>query len=285
MNKIDKFFVREKVGAIIVDKNGSVTGIRPMVTAFYDAGIRNILVVTTKKNHIEMEKHLAKMGVTCLWENLTNEDQLFNFFKVGFNYLKDMCDLVFVTPMDSPIFLPETLEDMIASGAKICNPFNKGQIFHPLLIHKDVIENILDFDGDYGLKGAIDSSGFPRAYIETAKEPNHFNESKFKPSLRIRLTGENHFFGPGTEQLLKLIDKNKSVRIACMRMGISYSKGLKMIKIAENETRMTIVKRQQGGKNGGAAFLTDEGHSLLEKYQLLEWRCEEAMSKIFNEIF
>ncbi|MEG0919162.1 MAG: LysR family transcriptional regulator [Anaerovoracaceae bacterium] len=282
---LEKLFVREETGAIIVVKDNDISQLEKTILTFWESGIRNILVMTSESRHEKIEKSVAKKGVICISSGLKDEDEMFLYYKTGFEYLKSTCQWIFATPLVANHFTTNTLEQMLASGAKICNPFSHGTIYHPLLIHRDVIQPISQYDGDGGLREAIEHSGIPRAYVETENRIPIFDRPTFKPNLRVRLYNDQLFFGPGSAQLLKLIDKNKSVRVACEQMGISYSKGWKMLKLIEEETETTIVKRQQGGKNGGTAFLTEEGIFLLKKYDLFEYKCEEAMEQIFKEVF
>ncbi|WP_195269364.1 LysR family transcriptional regulator [Eubacterium sp. 1001713B170207_170306_E7] len=110
-------------------------------------------------------------------------------------------------------------------------------------------------------------------------------DAELHPALKLRLARERIFFGPGPAELLTQIRQTDSVRMACEQMGISYSKGWKMINTIEEELGYQVTKRQQGGRNGGSASLTPEGETLLAKYQELERRSQEAVGRIFDELF
>ncbi|WP_270506180.1 winged helix-turn-helix domain-containing protein [Eubacterium limosum] len=110
-------------------------------------------------------------------------------------------------------------------------------------------------------------------------------DAALHPALKLRLARERIFFGPGPAELLMQIKRTDSVRMACEKMGISYSKGWKMINTMEEELGYKVTKRQQGGRNGGSACLTPEGETLLAKYQELERRSREAVENIFQELF
>lgn len=116
------------------------------------------------------------------------------------------------------------------------------------------------------------------------REAQGFNAA-LHPALKLRLARERIFFGPGPAELLMQIKQTDSVRMACEQMGISYSKGWKMINTMEEELGYKVTKRQQGGRNGGSACLTPEGETLLAKYQELERRSREAVENIFQELF
>ena len=73
-------------------------------------------------------------------------------------------------------------------------------------------------------------------------------------SVRVKVTirKNNAFFGPGIAQLIRLIDELGSVKEACQSMGLSYSKGWFIINRAETELGYQLIRRNHGGRDGGA---------------------------------
>ncbi len=110
-------------------------------------------------------------------------------------------------------------------------------------------------------------------------------DRKIRPRIKVQLTGSEPFFGPGVRTLLEWIREEGSVRDACEKMGLSYSKGRKMLDRAEKELGYTIVERSPGGKNGGGARVSDEGLKLLEKYERFEKELTETAAEKYREIF
>ena len=110
-------------------------------------------------------------------------------------------------------------------------------------------------------------------------------DRKIRPRIKVQLTGSEPFFGPGVRTLLEWIREEGSVRDACEKMGLSYSKGRKMLDRAEKELGYTIVARSPGGKNGGGARVSDEGLKLLEKYERFEKELTETAAEKYREIF
>ncbi len=106
-----------------------------------------------------------------------------------------------------------------------------------------------------------------------------------RPLLRITLAKDEKFFGPGARQLLSLIESTGSVSLACQEMGMSYSKGWKILDRMEREMERPVIHRRHGGKNGGAAALTELGRELLERYCSYEMECERAASELFDKHF
>ena len=105
------------------------------------------------------------------------------------------------------------------------------------------------------------------------------------PAVKLMLAGEKPFFGPGTINLFLQIDRLGSVRGACEATGISYSKGWKMISRAEKALNCRLVDRQQGGKNGGAAALTDTCREVIRRYKDLEASVREYARAEYERIF
>lgn len=108
---------------------------------------------------------------------------------------------------------------------------------------------------------------------------------KIRPRLKVQLAGTEPFFGPGVRTLLECIREEGSVRDACEKMGLSYSKGRKMLERAEKELGYTIVERSPGGKNGGSARVSDDGIRLLLQYERFEKELTEAAEEKYREIF
>ena len=50
---------------------------------------------------------------------------------------------------------------------------------------------------------------------------------------------------------------------ACEKAGMSYSKGWSLIRTAEKELGRPVVERSPGGKSGGTAQVSLEGHMLM----------------------
>lgn len=105
-------------------------------------------------------------------------------------------------------------------------------------------------------------------------------------SAKIVLSEQDYnFFGPGVRDLLLDIESEGSVKAACEKMGLSYSKAWKMIRTVEKALQTEVVTRVQGGKSGGSAKLTEEGRQLLERYIRFENRCKQAIAEIYNQEF
>lgn len=113
-------------------------------------------------------------------------------------------------------------------------------------------------------------------FPKTINDNNHIE-------IRVRLTCDNFYFGPGAARLLELIEKGDSVREACKLMRMSYSKGWKILNIIKEETGFDAVIRHQGGQNGGNTILSEEGKLLLDSFRKIEKEIKDFANDKFEE--
>lgn len=272
--------------------------LRRMIYTFRRAGVEDVAVVTGYRAK-ETEKSLAKLGAVFLrcgdYENV----QMLDLAVKGFRYLKN-CERIFFCPADVPLFTENTLAMMLAQDAPVVIPVCGGRKGHPVLIDAGLTENIAEYKGERGLKGALDASGAEifllpvedDGVILRARSEDHFEElaatelqADIHPKVKLQLMRNEPFFGPGMMVLLKQIDVLGNVRDACEKAGMSYSKGWSLIRTAEKELGCSVVERSPGGKSGGMARVSSAGHRLMERYERLEREITEFAEKKYREIF
>ena len=107
----------------------------------------------------------------------------------------------------------------------------------------------------------------------------------FHPVVKIKVYNEELVFGPGLSMLLGHIKETGSMKEACSAMGMSYSKGWKIVNRAEKELEYALITRQHGGSRGGKCEITPKGAALIQPYEKLEKDVQEYTKKIFLEYF
>lgn len=282
-------------------KVGELTMAERVVTTFTQAGINDIVVVTGYRAE-EVEAELSRFGVAFVRNENYETTQMFESAVLGLEYLKDTCDRVLFTPVDIPFFSVQTVQALLNENEDILIPVYEGRQGHPLCINASIIPEILDYSGERGLKGAIDklrkhascrlvNVGDPGAVMDADTKEDYMmlkayhDAGLMRPLLRLRLARNKPFFGPGTVTLLRQIDRTGSLLEATKMMGISYSKGRRMVKDAEEELGYAIASSRPGGVNGGISTLTDEGRALLGKYEKFESAVWKETLRIYKEIF
>ena len=108
---------------------------------------------------------------------------------------------------------------------------------------------------------------------------------EWRPLVKLQIAGKGKFIGPGCRDLLLGIRECGSVRLACARMDMSYSKAWRILRTLETEAGFEALSRKQGGRNGGETSLTPEGDRLLERFLAYERECGQAVGDIFQRHF
>lgn len=280
-------------------KDGEMTMPERVVVNFQRAGVKDIVMITGYQAEA-VQKELQHFGITFLKNEAYETSELFDCAKMGLSYLKDRCDRILFCPADIPFFSDKTVKKMLACDGKLVIPVCKGKQGHPVLIHQSLIPDILKYQGKRGLKGALDALAIDPVWVpvqdegtvikpdteEECRRLAEFHNSRLmRPLIKVRIANQTPFFGPGTVTLLRQIERLGSVREACEKTGISYSKGWKMIRNAEEGLGYQIVERQPGGKNGGMAAVTNKGMQLIELFELYEKKVEQAAEEMFQDIF
>lgn len=103
--------------------------------------------------------------------------------------------------------------------------------------------------------------------------------------IKVRLEAEEIFFGPGTCELMEKIEETGSIHEACLLMGLSYSKGSKMIRRMEQQLGYCVMERRAGGAGGGGSLLTERGRWLLETYKKMEQEIRQEAERIYRNYF
>jgi len=104
---------------------------------------------------------------------------------------------------------------------------------------------------------------------------------RLRPRYKVWFeTEEGYVLGPGTFNLLKMIERKGSLRLAAESLGMSYRYAWGLLKKVERHIGRPILRTFKGGSHGGGgATLTEEGRWLLEEYS----KIMEAFSKISEE--
>lgn len=111
-----------------------------------------------------------------------------------------------------------------------------------------------------------------RASRAQEEEEGRAGEGKFY------LTDEagRRIFGPGPAELLEQVERTGSLRAAAGKMGLSYSKALKILHTAERGLAMPLVSTEAGGLGGGGSTITPQARALLAWFRQARRAVEET---------
>jgi len=192
---------------------GGVSAAQLVISAFQDAGLDQVVLVTGN-NADELENSLKHMNIVFLRNDLYEHNEMFDSVKIGVGFLKDKCEKIFVTPVDVPLFTADTVRALLKSDADIVIPSYNNKPGHPIIISGRAIQDVLEYSGGGGLRGAIAGLGFEPAYIEVSDNGILFDMDTqddyveiIKMSKRVYLVrhGEPEFDG-GEKRCIGLTD-------------------------------------------------------------------------------
>ncbi len=121
------------------------------------------IVAVTGREATRLTNYLQPLGVECVHNPDFAATDMFRSACIGMAALRGRVDGFFFLPGDAPLFSAETLGAMLrrmqASGCGVVRPMYGGRCGHPILIDAAHIPALLAFDGEGGMRGALDSLG------------------------------------------------------------------------------------------------------------------------------
>lgn len=260
------------------------TIIKREIAALRRAGVSPILVQLGYQGEV-LRNHLSHNGVRYVeeedWDAHSPEQSL----AFGLAEAADHMDRTVVIPVEYPAFSQETLGKLLLcpNGAA---PVREGQRGYPRLylpaegpnapLEDCPVEDpgvLLPVRGEEGIRQA-------EQYMKELRDAN-----ELQCRLRLILSKEEDFFGPGVYRLLKAIDETGSIQAAAASMQMSYTKGWKMINQAEKEMGFLFLNRCNGGKHGGSSTITEEGRLFMKRYHALEEDLKRISQRFFDTYF
>ena len=127
-----------------------------VITNFQRCGVKKIVVVTGYQAD-QVEEALAPLGVEFVRNEQYETSQMFDSAKLGLARLAGNVKRVFITPVDIPFFLEDTVRLEMTRKEDLVYPICHNRIGHPVLFSGSFIPKILSYSGERGLKGALDS--------------------------------------------------------------------------------------------------------------------------------
>lgn len=134
---------------------GEKTFAEHVVTRFVEAGVDPIVVVLGYRAD-EVREALHGYPVTFSENPDYATTQMFDTVKIGLDCVQGLCDRVFITPVDVPLFSVKTLRAELETDAPVVIPVSAGTSGHPILLDAGILPEILAYTGEGGLRGAVD---------------------------------------------------------------------------------------------------------------------------------
>jgi molybdate transport system regulatory protein len=92
-------------------------------------------------------------------------------------------------------------------------------------------------------------------------------------------------FGPGTFDLLVLVEETGSLHQAAKLMGMSYNKAWRAMRQAEDHLGLKLMTRRTGGSDGGGSVLTEDGYRLMERFRAFLDEADADLARLYQKYF
>lgn len=123
-----------------------------------------------------------------------------------------------------------------------------------------------------------------RARRRTSATPQKSTRpSPIKLWIRLTLPGVGQI-GPGKIELLRKIREHQSISAAAREMNMSYRRAWLLVDDLNGAFRQPIVVKWMGGSSRGGATLTPTGEKLLESYDTVVARADDANRALLDEL-
>lgn len=106
-----------------------------------------------------------------------------------------------------------------------------------------------------------------------------------KIAYKIWLENRGKVFGDGPYELLKWVDKTKSLHRAARQMGMAYSKAWRLILTIEKRLGFPLLERRVGGRSGGGSWVTPQGKELMKRYRFFQKEVKASLEGIYRIYF
>jgi molybdate transport system regulatory protein len=102
---------------------------------------------------------------------------------------------------------------------------------------------------------------------------------------KVWLDNNGKAFGDGPYELLRGVEKMKSLHRAANQMDMSYSKAWRLIQTLEERLGFALLERKVGGLSGGGSQVTPKGKTLMNHYKRFRKEVEKDLEKIYRKHF
>lgn len=137
-------------------KIGDLAMAERVIVNFQQAGVKEIVMVTGHRAS-ELEAEFGHYNITFLRNENYETTEMFDSAKIGLSYLKGRCRKILFCPADIPFFQDTTVALLLRQKGDIIQPDYQGKADHPIVINASYLPDIIRYQGEGGLKGALGS--------------------------------------------------------------------------------------------------------------------------------
>ncbi len=146
-----------------------VTVIEKIINTLRLGGIQKIAVVIGYQGALISEV-LKQEDILLVQNNDYINSQMFDSAKLGLVALKEECDTILFLPVDVPMFSVETVRRLVMETGHLAVPSYQEKQGHPVKIDSSLIDEIMEYNGNQGLRGALNNLSMKMSIVSVEDE-------------------------------------------------------------------------------------------------------------------
>lgn len=261
-------------------------------------GIEDISIVVGYRGE-EIEKCVKDKNVNIIYNNNYNNTFMYDSFKLGLNRIKNNCDGIVFLPGDVGFVSKYTIDLLIKeinkSDSKIIYPVYKNTVGHPPIISSKCFEYLLNYDGNNGLKGAMQNFEEDSKKIYTPDKfilcdmdyQEDFYRVKYDFENRQTISCEDcRYLLSYFDVSQSIINHSRKVKEICEDLSNSINKYKKIINVdlVKSASILHDIKRKEKNHSKvGADLLKSLGYEKVADIVKTHMNLDEGMEDLINE--
>ena len=277
--------------------NKPVAGVLPLqriIRTLKYAGIKRVVLAGDEYIMGEAFNHVTRLEAEFIHPTRSKK-KILSYQLNAVTYLKDKCEKMLVVPAYYPLFDISTAKRMADTDAALAAPVFKGKRGYPVLVFQkhfdDLIRTNCDveklFNENPWEKIAVDDEGVTADVTGTADveaiAAKLALRQKMRPGFKLTLRREASVYGPGMQELIRLVGETGSLQQTFTLMGMSAAYGRRLI--AETEAGLGFRIFETIGSRYNRTIVSEEVKEFAAKYKAFHEDCVKLIEDSFKRHF
>ena len=212
------------------------------------------------------------------------------------DHLKGKCSRLLLVPAYYPLFDINTVKLMSQAEAGLAAPVYNGKRGYPVLISSEFFDDMIGTDGDHEKLFAdnpwqrveVDDEGVTADVTRNTDAEKIAGtlslDNEMRPGIKLTIRKVASCYGPGIQELIRLVEETGALETAYSLMGLSGSHARRFIKETENGLGFKLFDNDKNSKQEGTS-VTAEAKEFAAKYEAFHQACLKSVESLFEQHF
>ena len=190
-----------------------------------------------------------------------------------------------LAPSNYSLFDIPTVKRIAGTGAALAAPVYQGKRGYPILVSSRFFDALIETDGDYEKlleendweKTEVDDEGVSADVTGPADAERIAGKlalhKESRPGFKLTVRKESSYYGPGIQELIRLVGETGALKTAFSLMGISNSHARSIIRETETGLGFKIFASEENNMHEGSV-VTEAAKDFAARYKAFYEDCE-----------